>query len=107
MIIESFSSTTVVVAAIVPSLFALFLLLMLITVIIILVRNQQIYKEVLSDSTQNRAYYSTVGPPLPPVEVEGNVAYGEIHCESTRSTDISDIKKNKAYGVHTFSEGNN
>ena len=90
------------VAAIVPSLFAMLLLLILITIIIVFVRKQQIYKETLSDSTQNKAYYSTVGPPLPPpiLKVEGNVAYEEIHCEPDKSSNISESKNNIAYGVH-------
>ena len=100
---ESFSSTEVAVAATIPSLFALFLLIILITVIIVFICKQRSYKQVFNNSSENRTYYSTVGPPLPStLIVEGNIAYETIHCGPVKSTssDLSDSQKNVAYGVH-------
>ena len=99
-IAKSFSSTEVVVAAMIPSLFALFLLLILITVIVF-VYKQQINKRMFSNNSEDRAYYSTVGPPSPQaLNTEGNIAYEVVHDESAKSSDLSDVQKNMAYGVH-------
>ena len=56
---------------------------------------------MFNGSIENRAYYSNVGPPSPPaLKVEGNVAYEVIHCEPAKSSDLFDVQKNEAYGVH-------
>ena len=90
-----------VVAAVVPSLVALFLSLILITVIVVFICKQQSYKERFNSSTENRAYYSTVGPPSPlSLKKKENVTYEVVHSEPTKSSDLSDVKKNVAYGVH-------
>ena len=100
---KSFSSTEVAVAAFIPSLFALFLLLTLITVIIVFVykqQNNQMYNNSATEDT--RAYYSTIGPPLPrDLKSEGNVSYEVVHVhgEPAKLSDLSDVKENVAYGV--------
>jgi hypothetical protein len=100
---KSFSSTEVVVAAVIPSLFALFLLLILITIIIVFIYMYKQYNNRLfNNSPENRAYYSTIGPPLPQdLKTEGNVAYEVVLREPAKSNDPgSDVQKNVAYGVH-------
>lgn len=102
---KSFSLTEITVAAIIPSLFALFLLLILITVIIAFIYNykQQNNQMYNNSAAEDRAYYSTIGPPSPrELKTEGNVAYEAIHGEPAKSSDLSsNVQKNVAYGVHT------
>ena len=54
-----------------------------------------------NSSTEDRAYYSTIGPSLPrDLKIEGNIAYEEVHCESEKPNDPgSDVQKNVAYGI--------
>ena len=96
---KSFSSSEIAVAATIPSLVALFLLLTLITVIIVFIYKQQ---NNHNNSAEDRAYYSTIGSPLPwDLKTEGNVAYEVVHGEPAKSSDLSsEVQKNVAYGVH-------
>ena len=97
---KSFSSTEVAVAAIIPSLF---LSLILIVVIIVFIYKQQFNKQIYNNrADEDKAYYSTIGPPLPrDLKTEGNVAYEEVHCEPSKPNDpVSDVRKNDAYGIH-------
>ena len=97
---KSFSSTEVAVAVIIPSLF---LSLILIIVIIVYIYKQQFNKQIYNNrADEDKAYYSTIGPPLPrDLKMEGNVAYEEVHCEPSKPNDSgSDVQKNIAYGAH-------
>ena len=96
---KSFTSSEIAVAATIPSLVALFLLLTLIIVIIVFVYKQQ---NNYNNSAEDRAYYSTIGPPSPrDLKTESNVSYEVIHGQPAKSSDLSsEVQKNVAYGVH-------
>ncbi|MCG8625504.1 MAG: hypothetical protein MJE68_26340 [Proteobacteria bacterium] len=97
---KSFTSSEIAVAATIPSLVALFLLLSLIIVIIVFIYKQQ--KNHNNSAAEDRAYYSTIGPPLPrDLKTEGNVSYEVVHGEPAKPSDLSsEVQKNVAYGVH-------
>ena len=75
---EILTTGVLAVIIIIPSLFSLMVLIALTTIIIILV-----HKRRTKQGTQAEAYYSTVGPPLPPAKLERNRSY-EGSLESLR-----------------------
>ena len=100
-IAKSFTSSEIAVAATIPSLVALFLLLTLIIVIIVFIYYYKQQKNH-NNSAEDRAYYSTIGPPLPQdLKTENNVSYEVVHGEPAKPSDLSsEVQKNVAYGVH-------
>ena len=85
----------------VPSLFALMLLVALTATTIVLV-----HKRWTKQGTQAEAYYSTVGPPLPPAKLDYHTnaaAAPEIQPEENVAyshTELVDTTENVAYGTN-------
>ena len=75
---------------IILSLFALILVVALTTTIIVIV-NKKCNSQ--SQGIRDEVYYSTVGPPLPPVKMEKNMSYeGSSRLEPWRIVNTEDDK---------------
>ena len=69
---EALSTGVLAVIITIPSLLALMMIVLTTTIIVILVHKRRTYMQ----GTQDETYYSTVGPPLPPANLEKNMSYG-------------------------------